>query len=366
VQDYVPRYRVPFFDLLVDRLGDAGLECVIVAGPASNYNAGRDDAVDSAPWLRQVGHPREFFLWNNGPRFFGYGTDRHWRDCGSVVFGLRGASVDLNLELIRKRTRRRKVGVWGHLSRSVNPPNAIDLAVERWQMRQSDHVFAYTQRGADQAMADGIPCSKVTAVVNSIETEELIAEHDKLKAADLLQFCNIHALAPGKIFAFIGGLDASKRIDFLMQALDIVWSLDSDVKLLVAGRGAQEDTMSRAVGRGQVVMLGYGGPAEKALICRLSQALVNPGRIGLVAVDALAVGIPILTTSWKLHAPEYEYLEQGVDVFESVDSPSEFAHLMISHLSLQAQFPQRFARDHPTISRMAHNFADGVLEMLGR
>ncbi|CAN1530032.1 GT4_WlbH-like domain containing protein [Mycobacteriaceae bacterium] len=364
VQDYVPRYRVGFFDRLVYQLGEAGLECVIVAGPAPNYNVGRGDAVDSAPWMRQVDPPRDFRLWNKGPRFFGYGTDRHWRDCGSVIFGLRGASVDLNLELLRKSHRRRKVGAWGHLSRSVNPPNAVDLAVERWQMRQSDHVFAYTQCGVDQAVADGIPRNKVTAVMNSIETGELIAEHDKLAARDLLEFCDKYGLTPGKIFAFIGGLDASKRIEFLMEALDILWTLDCDAKLLVVGRGVQEKILSRAVRRGQVVMFGYGGPAEKGLICRLSQALVNPGRIGLVAVDALAVGIPILTTSWKLHAPEYEYLEHSVDVFESIDDPSKFASLMVNHLNVETQFRERLVREYPTIDHMALNFAAGILEML--
>lgn len=364
VQDYVPRYRVEFFNRLVDQLRDAGLECIVVAGPSPSYNAGRGDAVDSAPWMRQVDPPREFFLLNRAPRIFGYGTDRHWRDCGSVILGLRGASIDLSLELLRKRHRRRKVGVWGHLSRSVNPPNAVDLAIEGWQMRQSDHVFAYTQSGTDQAVADGIPRNKVTTVMNSIETDELIAEHDKFTAVDLLAFCDKYALTSGKIFAFIGGLDVSKRIKFLVETLDILWTLDRDVKLLVVGRGAQEEMLSGAVHRGQVVMFGYGGPAEKGLVCRLSQAVVNPGRIGLVAVDTKAVGIPILTTSWKLHAPEYEYLEPGVDVFGSVDNPSEFATLMISFLSVGTQFRERLVRDYPTIDRMALNFAAGVLEML--
>lgn len=364
VQDYLPNYRVPFFDQLVGQLAEAGIDCLVIAGDPPGINATRKDATRVASWLRRVPNPREVRLWRERPRLFGYGSDRHWRDFDGVIMGLRGASLDLTSELLRRRWTGRRVGVWGHISESVNPPNAVDLAIERWQMRSSDHVFAYTQRGAAAAIANGVNSELVTPVMNSVDVSELIAEYRSLTSQEAAAFSRSHSLKPGKIFGFIGGVDAPKRIGFLSEVLDRLWAIDSEIKFLVAGKGNQEHLLKDAVGRGQVIMVGYGGPAEKAMICRVSQALVIPGRIGLLAVEALAIGIPILTTHWDYHAPEVYYLEPGIDLFESADHPSSLASLVISHVSEDGEVQVHDSRPYPTVENMVRSFSSGVEEMM--
>jgi hypothetical protein len=150
----------------------------------------------------------------------------------------------------------------------------------------------------------------------------------------------------------------------MVRVLDLLWEIDPQIRLLVGGRGNQEHLLNPAVKRGQVVMLGSVGPEQKALIFRVSQALLCPGRIGLIAVESLAVGLPILSTDWDLHAPEVDYLTSGKDIFASSDRESEFSRLVLDHLLYTAELPKHVGKDYPTIEDMAHNFAGGVTRML--
>jgi glycosyltransferase involved in cell wall biosynthesis len=277
--------------------------------------------------------------------------------------GLRGTALDLHMELLRKRISRRRVGVWGHIGSYVKPPNALDLAIERRQMLSSDHIFAYTTQGAELAISRGIPSQKVTAVMNSTDVSDLMNAYTQLTDGDVQDFFGRHLLLPGKTFGFIGGLDASKRIEFLVEVLDEVWNRDLEIKVLVVGRGEQQELLSRAVSRGQVVLLGYGGPLEKALVLRASQALVCPGRIGLVAVECLATGVPLLTTDWRFHAPEYNYLEVGSDVLVSRNDVCNFVSLMLSYVNSGRILSEHVGKQYPTVEEMVRNFASGVEEM---
>jgi len=362
VQDYVPRYRFPFFEGLVDRLSDAGVRCVVIAGQPTGSLAGRGDATETASWLRQAA-PHELVVGRNGPRVYGYGTSRHWRDCDGVIHLLRGTAIDLHLELLTKKRSGRRVGVWGHIGRTIGPPNPVDTMLERWQMRHSDHIFGYTQQCAEAALAEGISAEKVTPVMNSIDVSALLDAYQILSTNDVKDFAEQYSLTPGKTFGFIGGLDAPKRVDFLAEVLDYLWRVDGQIKLVVGGTGELHHLLAPAIQRGQVVMLGYSGSNDKALIMRISQALLNPGRIGLVAVDSLAVGIPILTTDWKFHAPEYDYLAPERDVFESRNSVAEFSQLIIRTSNNEKVWPIHSRKSYPLLNDMINNFARGVQKM---
>lgn len=365
VQDYVPRYRLPFFEGLLDRLSTMGIECIVIAGvPYGSYTA-RSDAARNMSWLRQV--PRhELSIGRNGPRVYGYATSRNWRDCDGVIHSLRGTAIDLHMEILTKSYTGRKIGVWGHIGRNIKPPNGLDKTLERWQMHHSDYVFGYTQECAEAARAAGMPAAKVTAVMNSVDVEPLLGAYRALKHEDIQNFIDRHSMTPGKIFGFIGGLDSPKRIDFLAGVLDRLWRLDPDIKLVIGGTGDHAQMLTPAEGRGQVVMLGYSGPSENAMIMRIAQALVNPGRIGLLAVEALATGIPILTTDWNFHAPEFDYLSLSQDVLISSNSLEDFTALIFGMGNAGMILPRHSPRPYPSIDGMVENFALGVQRMFSQ
>lgn len=360
VQPYVPTYRVAFFEGLRARLDEHGVDLIVVADDPDGSQSGRDDAAD-LPWVEHFRQKRV----SVGRRTVRLGTAySFWKGCDAVVVGHLGSSLDTNLALALSTFGGIKVGVWGHIGSYVGDPNPLDAWVERWQVRKASHVFAYTPGGARLAVELGADSNKVTTVMNTIDTTALdgaVESVDDNQARELVAAAA--SVDKGKTFAFIGGLDVSKRIGFLADALDRVWDEDPTIRVLVAGRGEEEALLRPAADRGQVVLLGYADARTKAALGRVTRAILMPGRIGLIAVDALALGLPVLSTSWPYHAPESEYLKPGESLLQSHDSSTAYADLILSESKSE---PRYLPRDYPRLNGMVENFASGVLQLLDR
>lgn len=360
VQPYVPTYRVAFFEGLRRRLAEQGVELMVIADDPDGSESGRNDAA-TLPWVQHFSQRKVRI----GRRSVRLGTAySRWKDCDAVVVGHLGSSVDTNLALALSAMGGIKVGVWGHIGSYVDDAHPLDAFVERWQVRRAGQVFAYTPGGGRLAVELGASPAHVTTVMNTIDTTALEAAVEAMDDDDSA----LEALGlPGvvdreKTFCFIGGLDSSKRIRFLAEALERLWSLDSGIKVLVAGRGADDALLDRAVERGQVTLLGYADERIKAALGRTTRGILMPGRIGLIAVDALVLGLPVLTTSWRYHAPEWEYLAEGESLLRSADSPEAYAELILSETRCAIR---PVPREYPRLDGMIENFASGVLSLLG-
>lgn len=365
VQPYVPKYRESFFSSVIESLDGENIDCRIAAASPRQAQAAREDAV-TADWLVTY-CPKQLHI---GGRTIGLGGARHlWRHDDAVVVGHLGSSLDTYLAIHDAAVRPLKVGLWGHIKSYVNEGNRLDLALERWQLRRSDHVFAYTSGGRDYAIRAGVDPSRVTAVMNATDTSVLETARDSVTEPQKLSFMTAHSLRRGRTLGYVGGLDSSKRIQFLAATLDRLWLSDPDVKLIVGGRGSDAHLLDTARARGQVVMLGYASIEDQALIASVSSAFLMPGRIGLVAVDALVLRKPIITTAWPYHAPEHEYLTESISRFTSSDDVTSYASLIHEFLAGESTndfSPETAPWKFPTMDGMITNFTAGILTMLAR
>ena len=364
VQPYVPTYRKPFFERLIARLALDGIECIVVAGEPEGGQARRGDSID-APWLVRV-KQRKLRL---GGRHIGLGGSRkEWKTADAVIVGLLGSSIDTYLALLSARHGPLRVGVWGHIKDYVSNPHPLDAALERWQLRLADHVFAYTPGGTEYAEAVGVGSEHITTVMNTIDSTTLVLAHESVDTQAVLRFAQEHDVTVGKTLAFMGGLDESKRVTFIAGVLDELWDIDPEIRLLVAGEGVQKDALQAAATRGQAIMLGYAPAGVKALMGNVSTALLMPGRIGLVAVDALILQLPVLTTSWRFHAPEAEYLKEGVSRITLTDEPIQFALEASDFLKMAAANKNVDSNEwrYPTLDAMVENYANGAIAMMRR
>ncbi len=276
VQPYVPSYRVPFFSKLVSKLADSGISCEIHAQHPSGSQALRGDAALLNEW--QVEKPTRSIS------IGGISVQKSltWRDIKSsdaVVVGLLGSSPDTYFSLASRLVHNHKVGLWGHIDSYVAPFNRFDQLLERWQIKAGDHVFAYTSGGRRYALSAGVPESRITTVMNTVDTSSLMSELRTLSEGEIMNFQSRHGLIKEKTFCFIGGLDQSKRIEFLQRALDRLWIMDPEIKLIVGGTGDQEHLLQPSITRGQTISLGIVKSREKALMGSSSRAVVMPGRI---------------------------------------------------------------------------------------
>lgn len=363
IQPYVPKYRVAFFEQLAATLADHGIICKVAASDPDALQSRRGDAV-RPPWLIPITQ-RSISV---AGRSLGLGGARTaWKDADGVIVGLLGSSLDTYMALLDRKRGRLKVGVWGHIKPYVSAGNPLDLALEKLQLNAADHVFAYTPGGAAFAQGAGVSPSKITTVMNSVDTDALAQAISQVSAEDVAEFAARLGLLPHKTLAFIGGLDESKRIGFLAEVLDSLWIEAPDLKLLVGGDGSQAELLERSVARGQCIMLGYADCYQQALVARTASALLMPGRIGLVAVDSLVLGLPIITTDWPYHAPEAEYLVEGVTRYTSENNVPAYVAEVMQFLTKRPRPLSDSDRqwEYPTLRLMVSNYVSGVLHMLG-
>lgn len=161
---------------------------------------------------------------------------------------------------------------------------------------------------------------------------------------------------------YVGGLDAAKRIDFLLEAFRVAKRLMPNFKLTVVGRG-RDEALVRALASDEA-NLNYVPEARGAELARLgslADVMWVPGRVGLVAVDSLAMGLPVHTTNFDYHAPEIEFLSEG-EVFYLGPTAERFARQSLD--LIEAGKSKNLRHDIPTIDKVATSFANVVFSCM--
>ena len=361
VHPFVQAYRRGLYTRLAERLADDGFELVVVSSAPAPRLAGRSDAIE-ASWTTRV--PSRW--WTLGEHDLGY------RRLGGLRLG-RGDLVIVeqavkNLEtypaLLRMHLGGARVAMWGH-GRSYSTPQGSSLAaMKQWLTRRTEWFFAYTEAGAQHVLDHGFPAGRVTVLNNTVDTDELQA--DLAGAGDVAAFMATQRLTAGRTALFIGGVDKAKGIDFLLAgALQAADDLPG-FTLLIAGAGTDADKVERLErAGGPVRALGRLEGHDRALALRACDALAIPEWIGLVAVDSLVAGRPIVSTEHHSHSPEREYLRDGVTAVFAAHDPVAYGHALAGLLG----DPERLARMQAAclaeagghaLSRTVDAFIDGI------
>lgn len=352
VQEYVPAYRVRLFELMAAAAAADGDELRVYAGVPAKILARRRDGVEGRPWLHHI-RQREFQFF--GRRITFRVLPKGVRGADLIVVEQARRNVDLPLLLLWPGTAR-KVAMWGHGEDVVKTPSRLERKYSVALLRRAAWFFSYTQAGADWAKRVGANRKRSTVLHNSIDVVELrrdIEEAERLVVHEPMQA------------AFIGGLDASKRIGDLIDIAVLIKGQQPAFRLVVVGDGELRDSVLAA--SEQFDWIDYRGPltgVSKAQVLLESDVLLLPGRVGLVALDSLVAGRPIVTLSTSLHAPEYEYLDPEETCLVA-ESSHEAAQKTISLLAdrealgaMQARC--REAAESFSVEDMASRFNGGL------
>lgn len=354
IQDYVPSYRAKFFEKLRKNLLEHGIDLQLLSFLPLGTQLARGDFVhldflnNFPQWQIQIGTRSIVF-----PK-----QVRQFRNYDALIGPLRGSSFSTNIMIFHCLKFGKPYGLWGHLRNYVNSDNSLDLFVEKAQMRNATSIFTYTNSGKMFGIEQGIESDKIFVLNNTFDLSELKSEIENISAEEISELCKRLHLKKGKTLLYIGGLDTSKRIDFLASVLNEIWTKDKEIKLLVIGEGQDKHLLDNAVNRAQVHFLDN-SQRIKALAGKVSKLIVMPGRVGLIAVDAIALGIPIVTTNYKFHAPEFEYLVEGKSKFSSkFDTPSSYSELLMALMSTKHALT--FSENPPSIENMLSAFEKGI------
>ena len=293
---------------------------------------------------------------------------RKTRAADLVVCELSSGSLENYTQALRHK---HGLASWGHGYATTTKPHRLDTALERWLMRRSNVFFAYTERGRQRAKEFGLSDSRIVVLQNTVDTTGLQAAMDQVSANSTMGTPDDWNLGTDdSVCVFLGALDRSKRLDFLLAASEVIFREMPSFRLVIAGDGPERDFVKRAVSeRPYLRYVGRVGDLEKASLAATARLMLNPGRVGLTAVDSFVMRTPMVTTYWPLHAPEFDYLINDENAVIVNDSVEDYARAVLDLLHDQEKLAKLKAGCSATASEMTmeslvERFSAGILRAL--
>ena len=372
VQPYIPDYRVPFFRELRTALREVDVQLAVAAVGASGDQGLRADDVTAQEGDYRL-HERSLSIGSRRVKYRRVGAAiREFRPDLIVVEQAVKNVEGWNLILKSTMGIGPRIGMWGQGRSYSTQQSRVEAEAKQWLTRRSDWFFAYTHGGADFVASHGFPKDRISVLQNSTDTRRLRRDLVTLSSLEITSFVQQHDLTPGRVGLFLGGVDEHKGIRFLLEAARECASRLPGFRLLVGGAGGLAPLVMSAQEAGEpVVYLGRVAGKEKALAMTVADIMMIPEWVGLVAVDALAAGLPILTTNCPSHSPESEYLSPGLTAVFTDHNPVEYAHQSV-HLMERPEELKRMSHECTsrsrdlTVENMANRFSSGVRSWVGR
>lgn len=355
LQEFLPQYRVPFFDQLRWSLALEEVELVLVHGQPPQDMALRRDQGE-LPWAVELQNRQASW---RGFRLVWQPALRHIRNADLVVVEHANRLLINYLLLLRRRFGHQgNIAFWGHGANLQ--ANAADTVRERFKamlVKTPDRWFAYTEGVAKRLSSTGYPDDQITVVQNAVE----VPEYERIGTSKRPQEC-----------IYVGGLSENKGVEFLLDAAAAIFRRVPGFHLTVVGDGPQRALVQQVADTAP--WLTYEGPLfgdQKARLMAQAELTLMPGLVGLAIVDAFAAQAPVITRDLDYHSPEIEYLEPGRNgvVLPKSCTPDEYAFGVSEllrdrdRLDLLRAGCQRSASRY-SLSSMVANFSGGVLDSL--
>ncbi|PIG96176.1 hypothetical protein AMD26_017925 [Deinococcus sp. UR1] len=207
-----------------------------------------------------------------------------------------------------------RLAYWGHgVNYMAKSDNDIAEIIKRKLITKVDWWFAYNQATVKIVESAGYPRNKITDVQNSIDVDALREGINSVSFSETESLKKILEIDKNsRIILYIGGLYQEKGIVELIEASKIVNRLYPDTILLIVGSGPLKEYVKQEERKSEHIR--FAGPLfgrDKIVALKIADVIAMYDAVGLVALDSLTAGVPIITTEGKNHGPEIEYLING-------------------------------------------------------
>lgn len=181
------------------------------------------------------------------------------------------------------------------------PKRILRSLSQRFSVRQCNQLDAVIVPST--AMKNVLSEYGVKTEINIIPTGLRISEFE---GGNGPRFRKTHGIAANRpLLVFIGRVALEKNIHFLLDMLVVVKQQIPDVLLIIAGEGPARKTLQKYTHKldltDNVMFVGYMSREQELLDCyRAGQAFVFSSRTetqGLVLLEALACGLPVISTA---------------------------------------------------------------------
>jgi glycosyltransferase involved in cell wall biosynthesis len=244
-----------------------------------------------------------------------------------------------------------------------------ELALEG--VRKTPAVIAISRQvAADTSELYDVPREKIRLIMNGFD--ESIFHTMVLDRTTVLHEFGIGE-PPRALIMFVGKLTKFKGIDVLLDAAAIYEAALPGVMTLIIGEGELHDQLrlrAADLHLKQVHFLGQQPQSEIARLLNVADLSIVPSRVepfGLVAVEALACGTPVVATN---AGGLPDFINQDVGWLVEVDDPDGLAQAVIEAVQSDARskkglFAADYASQHFAWSQQVDKMVDVYHEVLG-
>lgn len=185
-------------------------------------------------------------------------------------------------------------------------------------------LMVYGEYAISLMSKEGFDKSKMVCIANSLDYDNQLKIRLNLSPSSIY---STHFSNSYPVLFYIGRVQKSKKLEYIIQAMDILKQKGFPVNLVVVGKdvdGVHLDCEIAKYNLGSHVWL-YGPCYDEMRIGEMfynADVCVSPGNVGLTAIHSLTYGCPVIThNNFPFQGPEFESIIQGKtgDFFQEND-----------------------------------------------
>ena len=369
IQGQMKQYRVPLFDKLRGALAEDGVALrVAYSDPPPHELAKRDNTELPADYGVKV--PATWFF---GQKMLYQALGREIARADLVIVEQANKYIWNHLLLLLSACGRKRIAFWGLGENKQTDRSGFSEWYKRKILKRADWWFAYTEGVKKYLIQNGVEPTRITSLNNAVDTSEIrcLCSNFSCEGGEAARR-DLGMASGAPVGIYCGMLDRVKGLDFLIASANKIRSSLANFHLIVAGGGPEKEAVEfQARGESWIHAVGPQFGREKALLFKLSDVMLAPGRVGLVILDAFAAGLPLVTTQLSVHGPEIEYLEEGRNGIMTEHKVEAYADAVIqvlteTALSARLRTGARESGEKYSIEAMVRKFREGISQCLSR
>lgn len=231
-----------------------------------------------------------------------------------LIFGeINDVSIWYILILNKLRRNPRKIILWSH--GWYGTEGFVKKLLKKIFFNLSDSFLVYGTHAKKVAIQQGLSAEKLDIINNSLDYNSQLAIRKDLKETNLY-FSHFKNSNPTLIF--IGRLTSVKKLDMLIEALDILRNKGHLYNLILVGDGEKKLHLESLVKSkdldSQVWFYGASyNERENAELIFNADLCVAPGNVGLTAMHSMVYGTPVLShNNFNFQMPEVDAIHQNI------------------------------------------------------
>ncbi len=220
------------------------------------------------------------------------------------------------LGIRRAKKRGKRVIIWTH--GFLGKDSSWRAALRHRLYRMADACLLYGNRARDIMLeTNHYDPEQLYVVYNSLDYDlHYRMRNCSLPERRMEEKMRLFGSSDCAVIGYIGRLAEGKSLELLIEAVAEAKKLKSEYKVLFVGdgpmRGVLETLAIEAGVADDILFYGYCDGEEACRVLASSDVCVVPGSVGLTAMHAMSLGVPVLThNDVDVQKPEFEAIVEG-------------------------------------------------------